>query len=129
MTAFTQDDTRTLVFQLLADWRAGLSGQPNLLTVYDQLGLEPGDPAPSWVRRIWYDAVSGLTVETAPEYLTRIGVPTPVRYRDDPELIADAAERGRSAIADPRDPAPTAHLTAQARAVRSFWARTRKDRP
>lgn len=126
MSAFTQEQTRTLAFQLLADWRAGVAEKPNLLTIYDRLGLADGDTTPAWVRRIWYDAVTGLAVETATEYLTRIGVPTPPRFRNDPEAIADAAERGRSAIPDPRDTTPEAHLNAQARAVRSYWARATK---
>lgn len=123
LTAFTQEQTRALTFRLLADWRNGAIDQPNLHTVYDHMNLEPGDIAPAWVRRIWYDAVTGRAVETATEYLHRIGVPTPVRFRGDDDAVTEAAERGRSAITDPRDHTPEANLKAQARAVRSYWAR------
>jgi hypothetical protein len=126
MSSITQDETRLFAFQLLADWRAGFTAKPNLLSLFDRLDLQPGDTAPAWVRRIWYDAVTGLAVETGQEYLARIGVPTPVRFRNESHLVAEAAERGRSAIVDPRDISADAHFKAQARAVRSFWARTSK---
>ena len=64
--SFTEADTRALVFRLLDQWAHGTRDRPTLYTVYDAIGLAPGEFAPAWVRRIYFDSVTHRTVETAP---------------------------------------------------------------
>ena len=120
--SFTEADTRALVFRLLDQWAHGTRDRPTLYTVYDAIGLAPGEFAPAWVRRIYFDSVTHRTVETAPEFLRRIGAPAPAGYGEECADTLNAAERGRQAIADPADNRPDAVQRAQARAARRYWS-------
>lgn len=128
LTTFTEEDTRKLVFRLLDQWAHGTRDRPTLYTVYDALGLAPGEFAPAWVRRIYFDSVTHRVVETAPEFLRRIGAPPPSGYTDEDPETSGAAERGRQAIADPSDNRVDAVQRAQARASRRYWANLARRR-
>jgi hypothetical protein len=119
-SSFSEADTRDLVFRVLAQFADGLRERPTLYTIYDEIDLLPGEFAPAWVRRIYFDAVTRRVVETAVEFLRRIGAPPPNPYTADDQETLMAAERGRRAIADPSDERADAVGRAQSRAAREY---------
>lgn len=84
----------TLVRQMVFDEveRATAHGyRARLTTVYDRLGLREGQVAPTMIRRLFFDALTGRATESPEEFLIRIGVPTRLVERDGAP-VEDAVE-------------------------------------